>query len=78
MNKKESPSLRNMPTGFKKHSGRCSFDAPQIVWGMNDFDELEIYRRDGTTKILQVYEIDWTASFLPEDIVGWRKLNAKI
>jgi|TARA_R110000823_G_scaffold7017_16_gene25987 hypothetical protein len=74
---KKAPSASKMPKGFKSHRGRCSFDAPQKVWGMKDFDELELYRRDGEVKIIQVCSINWTSSFLPEDIIGWRILDGE-
>jgi hypothetical protein len=44
---------------------------------MKDFDELELYRRDGEVKIIQVCSINWTSSFLPEDIIGWRILDGE-
>lgn len=73
--KKSAPEFTKLPKGFKAHKGRCSWDAPQYVWSLHDYDEIEVLLRNGTRKVMQVCDIDWSNSFMKTDVVAWKKLD---
>jgi hypothetical protein len=63
-----------LPEGFKPHKGLCSWDQPQELYALDDYDEVEVIRRNGDIETLQILDINWVNTFEKTDIVGYRRI----
>lgn len=65
-------NIFKVPKNFNHHKGRSSTDMPQELYREKDFKMIEVFLRNGEVKRKVVCRVNWTASFLPEDIIAWR------
>jgi hypothetical protein len=64
--------MTKLPKGFHEYEGLCSQHRPQALCREADRCQVEVYRRNGELTVETLYEIDWTATRLPTDIIAWR------
>ena len=68
-----SNNLFKVPKSFTAHKGRASFDMPQALFRESDHCQIEVFKRNGQIETMTLYEVDWASTYLPDDIIAWRR-----
>lgn len=71
--KKKVPKFTQLPKGFIPWKGRCSWDMPQELFGVDDHLKIQVILRNKEVVKSKIYKIDWTNTLKKTDIVGWKK-----